>query len=132
MGLTVKETIVRAILKSKRTKMALRVVAMTLSTALAASAADAPPKVETTMGAMDQPVLVTVPVGLSSVLTAPWPVKRVSVPDPKIAEVEAATPKVDLSFGRATGATDIILWNAQEEAWKARVHVEAHRTAIEN
>jgi pilus assembly protein CpaC len=124
---------VHGILKSKKKKTGLRIVALTIGAVALANVARAEaPKVETTMSAMEQPTLVTVPVGLSSVLTAPWPVKRVSVTDPKIADIQQVTPKQLLVSGRGVGMTDIILWNANDESWRARIDVEADRTAIKN
>jgi len=136
MGSSRKENIVHRIFKSKQ--LINRVVAMTLGMGAAAlvttnlAMAQPPSKVETTRSATDQMENMTVPVGLSSVLNAPWPVRRASVTDPKIADIQQVTPRQLLVSGRGVGTTDIILWNDKDESWRARVNVEADRTAIKN
>lgn len=60
----------------------------------------------------------------SRVIEPPWPVARVSVTDPSIADVQVLTPSRVLIFGKAVGSTDLILWSAEEESWQARIDVE--------
>jgi pilus assembly protein CpaC len=62
-------------------------------------------------------------VGTSSIVTAPWPVSRVSVTQPTIADVQVLTPTQVLLTGIAMGTTDLILWSEKEELWHARVVV---------
>ena len=73
---------------------------------------------------------ITVDVGRSKILPAPWPVKRVSVTDPKIADVQVLTPKQVLLSGKVVGSTDVFMWNKDEEMWQGRVDVEVDRTAL--
>ncbi len=73
---------------------------------------------------------LAVSVGRSTVLQAPWPVKRVSVTDPKIADIQVLTPRQVLVSGKAVGSTDIILWNGEEEVQQAQLEITVDRTAI--
>ena len=51
-------------------------------------------------GKPEEKNLITVYVRRSEVIRAPWPVKRVAVTDPKIADVKVLTPDVDVDLGR--------------------------------
>jgi pilus assembly protein CpaC len=62
-------------------------------------------------------------VGTSTVINAPWPVSRVSVTNPDIADVQVLTPRQVLLTANALGSTDLILWSESEEIWHARVNV---------
>ena len=73
---------------------------------------------------------ISVAVGRSSVIATPWPVKRISVTDPKIADVKVVTPGQVMVSGKAVGATDVFMWNQDEQMWQGRVEVEIDRTAI--
>ena len=73
---------------------------------------------------------ITVSVSRSTVIPTPWPVKRVSVTDPKIADVQVLTPKQVLVSGLAVGTTDVFMWSKDEEMWQARIDVEIDRAAI--
>jgi pilus assembly protein CpaC len=74
--------------------------------------------------AMDLPSeSVTVHVGQSKLLEAPWPVKRVSVTNPAVADVEAITTQRIMVLGRKIGSTDVMLWNDQEQARRVQVDV---------
>jgi len=67
---------------------------------------------------------VTLVVGRSVVVTAPWPTVRVAVTDPTVANVEVLTPEQVLVQGLKVGSTDIILWSENEqETWQQRVVV---------
>jgi pilus assembly protein CpaC len=63
-------------------------------------------------------------VGQSEVVKAPWPIKRSSVTDPKVAQTEALTADQILLQGKSVGTTDLVLWSAEEEIWRTRVDVE--------
>lgn len=69
---------------------------------------------------------VIVPIKQSKVLPAPWPVKRVAVTAPEIADVQVLTPRQILLQGKAMGSTDLILWGEKEEVYKTRVEVVAN------
>ncbi len=62
-------------------------------------------------------------VGKSKLIEVPWPVSRVSVSKPEIADVEVLSPHQVLVMGNVLGVTDLILWNEDEQAWRARVNV---------
>jgi len=70
-----------------------------------------------------RPTLI-VYVRQSRLIDTPWPVKRVSVTDPEIADVQVLTPRKVLVFGKAVGSTDLILWSEEEDSWQARIDVE--------
>jgi pilus assembly protein CpaC len=66
---------------------------------------------------------ITVNVGQSQVVKAPWPVKRVSISDPNIADVKVLTADQVLVMGRNVGTTDLLMWSEREDLWQARVEV---------
>jgi pilus assembly protein CpaC len=67
---------------------------------------------------------ISIVAGQSRVLQAPWPTIRVSVTDPKIADVQILTPTQILLQGVKVGSTDLILWNKDEtEIWQLTVSV---------
>src|SRR5437762_9993757 len=71
-----------------------------------------------------EPRTILLHIGQSEVIRAPWPVKRTNLTDSKIAEAEPLTADQLLLQGKAIGTTDLILWSAQEEIWRARIDVE--------
>lgn len=62
---------------------------------------------------------LTVNVGQSQVVKAPWPVKRVSITDPNVADVKVLTADQVLVMGKNVGSTDLLMWNDREELWQA-------------
>jgi len=60
----------------------------------------------------------------SATVDALWPVKRVAVTDPQIADVQVLTPKQILVMGKAVGSTDLVLWGEGEQARRIRLDVE--------
>ena len=66
---------------------------------------------------------VVVQIGQSRLITAPWPVKRLSVTDPKIADVEGIAPERVLILGKKIGTTDLFMWSDQEQVSRARIDV---------
>jgi pilus assembly protein CpaC len=69
----------------------------------------------------------TLPVSVerSRVVRPPWPVKRVSVADPTVADVQVVSPTQVLVVGKSVGSTDLLLWSEQDELWEAVILVEA-------
>jgi pilus assembly protein CpaC len=67
---------------------------------------------------------IRIPLGQSQVVDTPWPVKRVAVADPKIANVEVLSPGQVLLQGTSAGATDIVMWSLDEKVHKARIEVD--------
>ncbi|HOF18717.1 MAG TPA: type II and III secretion system protein family protein [Phycisphaerae bacterium] len=75
--------------------------------------------------------VLTVFLGRSQVVTAPWKTIRVSVTDPAIADVKVLTPTQVLLQAKAIGSTDLILWSQDEQVWRARVDVTADVQALQ-
>ena len=68
--------------------------------------------------------IIALYVRQSKVIHAPWPVARVSVADPKVADVQMLTAGEVLLLGKAVGSTDLIMWSKEEESWNARIDVQ--------
>lgn len=83
----------------------------------------APPSVSDRPARAAEPVAVN--VGQSRTVDTPWPVKRVAVTDPKIADVQVLTPRQILVLGKAVGTTDVTLWSETEEPRSLRVEVDS-------
>jgi len=67
---------------------------------------------------------ISIVVGQSRVLQAPWPTVRVAVTDPEIANLQILTPTQILLQGLKVGSTDLILWNEDEtQIWQLTVNV---------
>jgi pilus assembly protein CpaC len=62
--------------------------------------------------------------GEARLIDAPWPVARVSVANPEIADVDVVNPQQVQLIGIAPGVTNLILWSKDERTWRARVEVE--------
>jgi pilus assembly protein CpaC len=62
-------------------------------------------------------------VGGSQLFTTPWPVTGVSITDPKVADVQLASPVHILVSGLSAGATDVHYWNERGESISRRVAV---------
>jgi len=60
----------------------------------------------------------------SKTVDAPWPATRVSVTDPKVADVQMLTPRKVLLQGKSVGSTDLIMWGKDERVWRARIDVD--------
>lgn len=73
----------------------------------------------------DTAEVVTIHVGRSRTLEAPWPVGRVAVTDPEVADVQVLTPRQVLVQGIAPGVTDLLMWSEDEQLWQAMVVVDA-------
>jgi pilus assembly protein CpaC len=71
--------------------------------------------------------LITFLQGESTIVKAPWPVIRVNVTDPTIANVEVLTADQVLLQGLKAGSTDLIVWNEDEtqvQQWKIQVRLD--------
>jgi len=64
-------------------------------------------------------------------IDCPWPVKRVSVTNPKVADATVLTPKQVLILGKSVGTTDLILWSAEEKAFQMNVDVKVDVHSLE-
>ena len=63
-------------------------------------------------------------VGRSKAIRAPWTIKRVSVADPDVADVEVLDPDQVIVVGQSIGSTDLIIWSENAEVWATRLRVE--------
>lgn len=69
---------------------------------------------------------VTVSLGSSQVVKSPWPVAKVSITMPEVADVQVLTPRQVLVLGKGVGTTDLVLWGKEEDqAWRSKVEVSA-------
>lgn len=66
---------------------------------------------------------VTLKTNHSTVLTAPWPVKRVAVSNPNVADVRALTATTVMVMARGIGRTDVTMWNDREETFYVNLDV---------
>jgi pilus assembly protein CpaC len=73
--------------------------------------------------AQDSTEPLKVYIGESRVIRPPWPVARVSVTDPDVANVEVLTPEQILVLGKKAGTTDLMAWSADEKVWRTRIDV---------
>ncbi len=63
--------------------------------------------------------------GQSQTVRTPWRLRRVSVTEPTIADVQIISPTEALVLGKQVGATDLLLWGeAEEEAMRIRLQVD--------
>jgi pilus assembly protein CpaC len=74
---------------------------------------------------------ISVIVGESRTLDAPWPVKRVSVADPEIADVDASSPTRIQLRGKAVGITEVMLENEKGDRWRARLEISADTSRLQ-
>ena len=79
---------------------------------------------------------ISIVVGQSRVLQAPWPTVRVAVTDPAVANLQILTPTQVLLQGLKVGSTDLILWNEDEtQIWQLTVNVildiQAHQQKLD-
>jgi pilus assembly protein CpaC len=79
------------------------------------------------------PETITVIIGESAIIQAPWPTVRVAVTDPTIANVQVLTPEQVLVQGIKAGTTDLILWSEDEQqVWQRRVQVKMDTARFKN
>jgi pilus assembly protein CpaC len=75
---------------------------------------------------------ITLTVGRSTIVTAPWPTVRVAVTDPAVAGVQVLTPQQVLVQGLKVGSTDLILWSEdQSQTLQRRVVVRLDLESIQ-
>jgi pilus assembly protein CpaC len=98
---------------------------MALGTATMVPAQDTAPTTAPAATNNDQVRRLSIRGGESKVIDAPWPVKRLSVTDPSVADVDLTSPRVVQIQGKAAGSTEVILWSEHGDVWQAQVEVEA-------
>jgi pilus assembly protein CpaC len=74
---------------------------------------------------------ITVRNGKSQTVRTPWPVKRISLTNPDIADVQALQPESLVVMGKAVGTTDLLLWNEKEESLHYSIDVIADLRKLE-
>jgi len=120
-------------LSSFLTRHLLALAAFTAATALPLAArAQTAPAGEQPIAATEAPKAIALPVSRSTLLNAPWPVSKVSVTDPKIADVQVLTPRQVLVLGKAVGSTDLLLFANDNQVWKTAIDVQIDRAALKN
>jgi len=77
----------------------------------------------------DEPVVessdsVSLDVGQSTVVRASWPAKRISIADPKIADIEVLSPERVLVSAKSIGSTDLVMWSQDEEVHQTTISVD--------
>ena len=77
-----------------------------------------------TNGVSANEVPITIIMGESMVVKAPWPTGRVAVTDPKIANVQILTADQILLQSFGIGSTDLILWSKDgNKVWQRKIYV---------
>ena len=71
-------------------------------------------------------------VGQSRILSTPWPVKRLSVTDPAIADVDLTTPSRLQIKGKSVGMTELTIWSERGESWQAKLEVKADVSRLQD
>ncbi len=73
-----------------------------------------------------QPAPKTIAVSLneSRTITPPWPVKRVAVTNPAIADVQVLNPRLVLVQAKGVGVTDLLMWSENEQVRQTRIDVD--------
>src|SRR5688572_19696986 len=74
---------------------------------------------------------IEISVGESRTLDAAWPVKRVSVADPEVADIDASSPRTIQLRGKSIGITEITLENEKGDRWRARLEVNADTSRLQ-
>jgi pilus assembly protein CpaC len=81
--------------------------------------------------AAQQTAPVALTIGRTSTVTAPWPVKRIAVTDPKVADIQMISPRQVMITGKTAGTTDLLMWNSNEEAITRPVTVAPDHSALQ-
>jgi pilus assembly protein CpaC len=74
---------------------------------------------------------VEVSVGETRTIDAAWPIKKVSVANPDVADVDAVSPTRIQIRGRAIGITELAIESEQGETWRARMAVSADTSRLQ-
>ena len=100
-----------------------------LAILLVAVACLAPAQSQTPAGGQP-PYVITVNLRQSLLVRPPWPVARLSVTQPDIADVKVISPEQILVMGKAVGSTDLLMWSQDEELRQARIVVQVDYTEL--
>ena len=116
-----------------QTKFQRLAVALALTGApIAAFAADAasPAGTRPVAVAAEQMPLVSIAVGRSTIISSPVAIKRASITDPKVADLQVVSPTQVLVSGKGVGATDLVLWGPNDEAHAVPISVGVDQNAV--
>lgn len=96
---------------------------------VAAVARSAPPPVaplpiSSAMFPLPDSGIIPVLVGRSQIVKLPQPALRVAVSDPRIADYVMVAPTQLYVYGKAIGATNLMIWNKDEELRKVDISVD--------
>ena len=85
-----------------------------------------PPQAGTTQSSQQQqePQVLHLLVGRSLIITSPTRIKRVSLADPSIADVDVVTPFQVVVNGKAPGGVSLILWDEAGQSQSFEVSVD--------
>ena len=67
---------------------------------------------------------ISLDVGQSTVIQASWPAKRISIANPKIADIEVLSPDSVLVSAKSIGSTDLVMWSQDEEVHQTTISVD--------
>src|SRR4051812_25084405 len=118
-----------------QTKLHRLAVAIALAGGATASslaiAADAPAAGTRPVAMVAEPMpLVSIAVGRSQIITSPVAIKRASITDPKIADLQVVSPTQVLVSGKGIGSTDLVLWGPNDEAHAVPISVGVDQNAV--
>ncbi len=86
------------------------------------AASDEPPESET----------IELSVGRSNLVSAPWPVAKVSVAEPNIADVQVAAPDQVVVLAKSIGRTDLVLWSEDGQSVTRMIDVHVDLAELQN
>ena len=70
--------------------------------------------------------VIEIHLGTSRIIRSPWPVSKVSITAPEVADVHVLTPQRLLVLGKSVGETDVILWGKEDDqVWRSKLDVSA-------
>src|SRR4029450_5239547 len=91
-------------------------------------AADPPRRPAAT--SVEQLPLVSIAVGRSTIISSPVPIKRASVTDPKVADLQVVSPTQVLVSGKGVGATDLLPGGPNDEAHTVPISVGVAQASV--
>jgi Flp pilus assembly secretin CpaC len=68
---------------------------------------------------------ITVLIGRTRLIQAPWPARGAAITDPRVADIQVLTPELVLVSGTGVGASDLVLWGDDGRHASGRVEVQA-------
>jgi pilus assembly protein CpaC len=118
------------VLRTRGWLIGIALVAASIECSLAVFAQPADAAATQPAPAVEASKSINLAISRSTLIQSPWPVSRVTVTDPKIADVQVLTPRQVLVLGKAIGSTDVLIWGNDTQVWKASVEVNLDRAAL--